>query len=296
MTLENNVKDTALIFEGGGMRASYTAGMVSVLLEEKIYFNYVAGISAGASHTVNYLSRDIERNRRSFVDVVEDPNFGGWKSFLLGRGFFNAEYIYEKTPWPGGLLPFDFETFEKNPAAMRIGAVEEETGQLVYFDRSHVSCLLDLVRLVRASSSMPIFMPPTAIKDKVYVDGGAVNGLALDVAKKDGFKRFFVILTRPRGYQRKPFPRPKLLKLLLAKRPAVAQAMLDRDRAYNQTLKELKDLEKEGRAFLVYAEDMAVENMETDPARLRASYADGYAQARRSVADWKAFLGLEERG
>ncbi len=56
--MQNNIFDTALIFEGGGMRASYTAGVVNTLLENELYFDFVAGISAGASHSVNYLSRD----------------------------------------------------------------------------------------------------------------------------------------------------------------------------------------------------------------------------------------------
>ena len=32
------------------MRASYTAGFVTMLLEQQLYFDYVAGISAGSSH------------------------------------------------------------------------------------------------------------------------------------------------------------------------------------------------------------------------------------------------------
>lgn len=60
---EPNIDDVALIFEGGGMRASYTAGVVTTLLERKLSFPKVYGISAGASHTVNYVSRDTERSR-----------------------------------------------------------------------------------------------------------------------------------------------------------------------------------------------------------------------------------------
>lgn len=52
---EPNIDDVALIFEGGGMRASYTAGVVTTLLERKLSFPKVYGISAGASHTVNYV-------------------------------------------------------------------------------------------------------------------------------------------------------------------------------------------------------------------------------------------------
>ena len=43
--LKSNVFDCALAFEGGGYRAAYTAGMVVVLLEQNIYFDYVCGIT-----------------------------------------------------------------------------------------------------------------------------------------------------------------------------------------------------------------------------------------------------------
>ena len=39
--------NTVLMFEGGGMRASYTAAMASLLLEQNITFGHVCGISAG---------------------------------------------------------------------------------------------------------------------------------------------------------------------------------------------------------------------------------------------------------
>lgn len=47
--LNVNINDVALIFEGGGMRASYTAGAVVTLLENNLNFGDVYGISAGSS-------------------------------------------------------------------------------------------------------------------------------------------------------------------------------------------------------------------------------------------------------
>ena len=90
-----NQPDVALIFEGGGMRNSYTAGMVVELLARNLNFGRVYGISAGSSHTVNYLVRDATRARASFVDLVKYPRFGGWGSFLRGTGYFNSPYLYE---------------------------------------------------------------------------------------------------------------------------------------------------------------------------------------------------------
>ena len=80
--LNVNINDVALIFEGGGMRASYTAGAVVTLLENNLNFGDIYGISAGSSHTVNYVSRDAVRAKMSFVDLVDDPEFGGLKTFV----------------------------------------------------------------------------------------------------------------------------------------------------------------------------------------------------------------------
>lgn len=293
MELVNNIKDTALIFEGGGMRASYTAGFVNNLLENKIYFDYVAGISAGSSHSSNYISRDIERSKRSFVDLVLDPNFGSWKSFFKGEGFFRSQYIYEETPYPDATLPFDFETFMANPAKLRIGAFNRSNGEMTYFSKDDIHNMKDLMKIVRSSSSMPILMPPTQIGENVYVDGGLGGGIALDIAKKDGMKKFFVVLTRPKGYRKTTVKLKGTIKAYYRKYPHVVEAMYKRHILYNQTLEELETLESEGKAFLVYPNIMPVSNRETDFNKLSKSYVLGYNQGKKDLPRWKAFLEIE---
>ena len=58
---------TALIFEGGGMRGTYTAALVAEMIDAGIDFPWVGGISAGATHTCNFVSRDAWRARAAFV-------------------------------------------------------------------------------------------------------------------------------------------------------------------------------------------------------------------------------------
>jgi len=290
MEIINNIKDTALIFEGGGMRASYTAGFLNNLLENEIYFDYVAGISAGASHTVNYLSRDALRAKHSFVDFVLDPKFGGWKSFFKGEGFFRSKYIYEETHYPDAALPFDFHKFMDNPARMRIGAFERDNGEIRYFQKDDVHEIYDLMKIVRSSSSLPIFMPPTDYKEHCYLDGGLGGGIALDIAKKDGMKKFFVILSREKGYRKSKQKFQGTIKAYYRKYPTVIEAMLKRHIIYNQTLDELEELASEGRAFLVYPESMPVSNRELDFNKLLGSYELGYAQGQKDLAKWQEFL------
>ena len=47
--------DVALVFESGGMRGAYTAGLVRVMLEAGLSFPWVGGISAGCTNTCNFV-------------------------------------------------------------------------------------------------------------------------------------------------------------------------------------------------------------------------------------------------
>ena len=272
------------------MRASYTAGFLNNLLENELYFDYVAGISAGSSHSANYLSRDMQRAKRSFVDLVLDPNFGGWRSFFRGEGFFRSQYIYEETPYQDASLPFDMETFMKNPAKLRIGAFDRDLGEMKYYSKEDIHNIEDLMKIVRASSSMPVFMPPTNYDGRYYVDGGLGGGIPLDAAKADGFRKYFVILSREKGYRKRPIKYAGAVRQMYRRFPRVAEAMLSRHMVYNNTLEELEELERDGKAYLVYPEVMPVSNREINYNKLSESYRLGYEQGKRDVTKWMDFL------
>src|SRR5699024_12163235 len=93
---------------------------------------FVAGISAGASNTANYLSNDGPRARKSFTDFAADTNFGDWRTFLRGKGLFHAEYIYEHAGHQGMPLEFDWPTFHSNPAQFRVGGFDIFSGETVW--------------------------------------------------------------------------------------------------------------------------------------------------------------------
>lgn len=292
--LTSNVTDTALIFEGGGMRGSYTAGAVTTLLGAGIHINWVGGISAGATHTCNYISRDTARARRTFVEFSQDPQFGNLRTFARGQGLFNAEYIYEKSGLPDSSLPFDYATFARNPAHHRIGALNASTGEHVYFSRDDAPSQQDLMVQVRASSSMPVLMPPVHYRGSMWVDGalGPTGGIAIDAARADGYSKFLVILTRERSYVKHPERFPSIYRRQFREYPAVVEALEARPTRYNQTREELYDLQESGDAMIFTPTTMPVSNGERRLSRLRASYTAGYLQAQRELPRWKDFLGL----
>ena len=296
--LDVNVSDTALIFEGGGMRASYTAGVVVTLLERGINFGAVYGISAGSSHTCNYLSRDIPRAKASFVDLVDDPEFGGIGSWIAGRGYFNAHHLYEglveDLAGTDDVMAFDWDTFSANPANLHIEAFEYDSGGTVAWTKADALTPHDLLVRVRASSTMPGFMPPVTIDGRTYVDGGLGDswGILLHAAQRDGFKRFFIVRTQERAY-RKHAPGAganALMGLLFRTHPKVAERTRERWHHYNALLDEIEQLEREGAACVFYPDTMPVTNRETNRAKLEDSYARGYAQAQREADAWERWL------
>ncbi|MCL2491044.1 MAG: patatin family protein [Propionibacteriaceae bacterium] len=289
------VPDVALVFEGGGMRASVSAPVVQLLLREGIAFPLVCGISAGSSHTVNYLARQPDRAKRSFVEFGADPKIGSPATWLKGRGLFDSEYIYMHTSGPGQALPVDFVTFQANPADMRIGSFDIDAGEEAWFTKADVHTLRDLLSRVRASSSMPMLMPPVEINGRHYLDGalGPSGGIPLDAAMAAGFKRFFIVLTREREYVKGPeVPKP-LASAWWRKHPAVGEALNARPATYNAMRQQIFELEKAGQA-LVFAPAIkppATSNT-TNVAVLQATYEAGLAQAEAEVPRWREWLSL----
>lgn len=284
--------DVALVIEGGGTRNSYTAGVIEKLISERVRFGWVGGISAGASHTVNFLSGDTVRVREAFVETPAHKLAGGWGSLVRGKGYFNAEYIYETSTLPGQAFPFDFSAFQTNPTHFKIGAVRADTGEMVYWSRSDIHSHGDLVVRVRASSTMPGFMPMPLIDGHLYVDGalGPTGGFPIDAAQADGFTRFLVISSRARDYVKPPVKQPRLIRRAFRRFPAVASALIARPENYNSTRREIFELEANGNAYVFCPTGPTVSNRERNVAKLRASLSAGRTQANSEWPDIYRFL------
>lgn len=288
------ISDTALIFEGGGMRASLTSGMVVTLLGADLAFDWVAGISAGASNAVNYISGDARRARRSFVDFAADEQFGGLRYFARGQGMFNAEYIYQQAGGPEEALPFDWESFHSSPADMRIVAFDAVSGHEVVWSRKDTPHIDDLMVRVRASSTMPGLMPSVHLDGHVYVDGamGEDGGIALSQAQREGFEKFVIVLTQERSYRKVPQRFSAVYRRIFRRYPALGEALLTRWARYNETRERIFALEAEGKAHVFAPERMSVDNGTRDLSRLAAAHRMGLSQSRRELPAIREFLNV----
>ena len=290
------VDDTALVFEGGGMRNAYTAALVSRLIAEGINFPHISGVSAGSSHLCNFTSRDAIRSHATFVDLVEDPEFGGLKHFRKGHGYFNAEYIYQQICYPDGAMPFNMDTFLANPATTRVATFNATRGEERWFSKEEMSTLDTLGPIVRASSTLPILMPPVEIDGDTYVDGalGPNGGLPFDQPLREGYRKLLVVLTRPRDFVKDPMPASvgALLRTAYRSFPSVFEGVALRTDRYNAGRRFLFELEERGQAYVFAPDNLWINNTESRRERLEATYRAGLVQAVREMPAIKAFLGL----
>lgn len=276
------------------MRASYSSGVLNALLESEVHCDWVGGISAGSSCTANYLARDQYRTRHSFTELAAERNFGGLGTWVRGKGMFHAEWIYEQTSGPDEVLPYNFDDFLANPAGCAIGAVRCTDGRMVYWDRDDLTTREALMKRVRASSTMPLLMPWTDIDGEPYCDGaiGPTGGFAVDAAMEAGYEKFLVVMTRVRGYRKSVVRSPRAIRAMIRRFPAVAKGIIERPANYNRAVEELLELERQGRAYLVFPDEMPIGNGERNLGKLRAMYERGLAQGRREMDAIREFCGL----
>ena len=281
------VNDVALVFEGGGYRVSYTAGMANLLLERGVRFGFVCGISAGASQTVNYLSGDQWRVKAAFTCLPDKiPEAGGVRSLLTGHGYFNADYCY----WgciEDGFMPFSWDSFASNPGDLRIQSFAAETGESVVWSKADMPNLRAMLDRVRASSTLPGFMKPIKIDGLTMYDGGLGRGAGIPVrlAEDAGFERVVFVATRPAGYRKKPPTAGEraVYRLLARGRSPFYEAMVSRNERYNAELERVEKLERSGRALVIRPEVMPVKSTTIKTPELLRSYELGCEQALR---DW----------
>ena len=72
--MENN-RRTGLVLEGGGMRGIFTAGVLDVFMENKITFDGIIGVSAGAVHGCSMVSGQNGRSLRYYKNYHNDKRF-----------------------------------------------------------------------------------------------------------------------------------------------------------------------------------------------------------------------------
>ncbi|WP_078427094.1 patatin-like phospholipase family protein [Alkalihalobacterium alkalinitrilicum] len=272
------METTGLVLEGGGMRGLYTAGVLEFFLEQKLFFPYVIGVSAGACMGASYVSKQKGRNKKVNIGLARDPRFLSFRNLLFKRQLFGMDFLFDEIP--NKIVPFDYETFKKGPEQFVVGATDCETGEPLYFNKQQYNN--DILTIIRASSSLPFVAPTVAYRGKTLLDGGIIDPIPIRKAQGDGFKKNVVIMTKAEDFKRKPSRSGQVAKLLYRRYPKISELLDKRHLIYNETVALLESQEQEGTVFVIKPSiEVPVSRIERKPERLLALYELGYEDAKK---------------
>ena len=279
---------TGLILEGGAMRGLFTAGVLDVLMENKIAFDGVIGVSAGAAFGCNFKSGQIGRAVRYNVRFCRDKRYCGLGSLLKTGDIFNTDFCYGEVPLK--LDPFDFDAFEKDPTDFYVVCTDVETGQALC--HRYTGWDDHGFDWIRASASMPLVSRMVEIEGRKLLDGGIADSIPASCFESMGYTRNVVILTQPEGYRKKKNPALPLVRRKYRAYPKLVEAMERRHLVYNEELDYVAKAKAEGRMFVIQPEAaLAVRRIEKNPEKLRAAYEEGRKTAIRQREALSEFLG-----
>ncbi|KEH91965.1 patatin-like phospholipase family protein [Clostridium botulinum] len=275
-----------LVLEGGGMRGIYTSGVLDFLMEKDIYTPYVIGVSAGACNASSYVSKQKYRSRDVNLKYINDPRYIGIKNLILEKSIFSIKFLYDEVP--NKLEPFDYEQFKKSNQTFMIVATNCKTGEPKYFEKNQCK---DILKVIRASSSLPLVTPIVNLNGEPYLDGGISDSIPIKKAIEDGYTKNIVVLTRTKAYRKEPIKHKRIIKFKYKKYPKLVNKIFNRYKEYNETLDYIEDLEKEGKIIIIRpSKDLKVDRLEKNVDKLEALYNLGYNDAKQAYEDIKTML------
>jgi len=165
-----------LALGGGGPKGLAHIGVLKVLEKNNIPIDYIAGTSVGSLIGGMYAySKDIasieahvmNKNWLQMLSYFADPSLKG--GFIEGNRMeqFLNEYLHG-AEFKDTKIPYQATT------------VDIQSGKLVYLHSGSLS------KAIRASSAVPMLFKPVELDNHLYLDGGLLSSVPVELVKKMG--------------------------------------------------------------------------------------------------------------
>lgn len=223
----------ALVLGGGSMKGAYQVGAVKAVLESGFEPDMIYGISVGALNTTflaHEASRQLEaegqiswkRAARHLMEFwitrIDSPQAVGTlrSRVSLGVNTLTSQYEGLLDPAPLHILireQINKEVLEKSPVRCKVGAVNIDTGEMLYVSPDDAN----FFEYLFASSSIPMIMPPVPIGDRgdLYMDGALREVIPIRQAFEDGATDVVAIACHAHSiYRREQFNARNLISLI----------------------------------------------------------------------------------
>lgn len=282
------LKQATMVLEGGATRGVFTSGALDYLMGKDLYVSHVIGVSAGSCNAVDYVSRQIGRTKECMIIEDKKYNYVTLKHFVRSKSLLDYDMVFDK--FPNEIFPFDFDTYFASDMHNEIVVTNCITGEAEFLTES--SDPVRLMKLCRASSSMPLVSPIVNVDGVPYLDGGLADSVPLARAMELENEKIVLILTRNPGY-RKSMPNKAAVKLYrraYKSYPNLIHTIRMRNIRYNRVMEHIEHLEEEGKIFVLRPQIKTVSRLEPDHNKLTAFYEHGYHQMEKQYTNLLEYL------
>lgn len=282
--------NATMVLEGGAVRGVFTSGVLDYLMERDTYVSHVIGVSAGSCNAVDYVSKQIGRTRDCMI--VSDKKYSyhnGFRQFVREKSILDMDMVFDK--YPKEIFPFDFDTYFASDMVCEIVTTNCETGKAEYMTETSGDGDR-LLKLTRASSSLPLLAPMVNIDGVPYLDGGLADSIPVKHALEIGNEKIVVVLTRNPGYRKKPTSRgmAKLYRRAYKKYPNLVRTTVRRNAVYNKQMELIEKLEQEDKIYVIRPLIPTVSRLEKDCDTLTNFYEHGYNLMKKDYDNLMRFL------
>ena len=280
---------TGLVLEGGAMRGIYTAGVLDVFMDHGLHFDVVIGVAAGALHGCSFVSGQKGRSIRYYKKYRNNKHFMSFWNLLHTGEIVGEKFCYHEIP--ERLDPFDYEVFAKSDTDFYVTCTNLKTGKAEYIK---ITDMMGQIDAMRASASMPYVSKIVTYDGKKLLDGGCADSIPVKQFQKMGYERNVVVLTREEGYEKKP-QNARMAELRYRRYPLFAETLKNRHKVYNQTLKDIRQMEENGEIFVIRpSEKLTIGRMEKDLKEIQRVYDIGRKDAEEKMKDLKNWMDKSE--
>lgn len=278
-----------IVLEGGATRGVFTSGALDFLMEKEMYLSHVIGVSAGSCNGVDYVSKQPGRTRDCMIHKEKEYDYySGIRKLIRKKSLLDMDLIFDK--YPNELFPFDYDTYFVSEMECEMVVTNCVTGEAEYMterqDRQR------LMRICRASSSMPLVAPMVNIDGIPYLDGGLADSIPIGRALELGNEKIVLILTRNPGYRKKMTSHgaANLYRTAYQNYPKLARAAIRRNFEYNKAMDKINELEKREEIFVLRPMIPPVSRLERKYDTLMQFYEHGYESMEKRYDELCAYL------
>jgi NTE family protein len=156
-----------IALSGGGVKGFAHLGVLKALEEKGIEADIMAGVSAGAI-VGSFIAAG--KKPAEVMELINESDFFDFaKLSLPDRGIFTLDNMTENLE---KLL--NVKSFSELKIFFYIGVANIEKARMEYFNEG------DLIKIIQASSSIPVLFSPVEINGDLYVDGGLFENLPVN--------------------------------------------------------------------------------------------------------------------